>query len=331
MNNQNDSNPEISLINLEKIKAIHARIQEDIETALKSNDTEDHMDTALYGTLSMICTHFFVRHGFSANTVTLLSLLFGVCGSVFFYAHNIFINLAGIIIEYFAVVLDCSDGQVARLTGTSSQLGRFLDGMVDSVNFIAIYFVLGLRMMREPIPFVHARWSFWIWLVLAVSGYCHAEQARMADYYRTLHLHFLNHDSLSRFTRTRNIKEEIAQSKSTPFYNRLYLRIYYMYTWAQEHMSPNMNKFLSALENNSDVIPVEISEVYLAKSRKYVQLTNVLTFNPRAYTLYILLLLRLHPFFFPVNIIIFGGMMIFMVTRYEKIAKEMYESAFTDL
>ena len=59
-----------------------------------------------------------------------------------------------------------------------------------------------------------------------------------------------------------------------------------------------------------------------------MQLTNVLTFNLRAYVLYLLVLLKLHPFFFPFNIIILGGIMVFMVRKYEKISKEVYDEFF---
>ena len=329
MNNyRDDQNTGTKSVKIKTLKELREQIRQDIGSSQKSDDTEDRFDTAAYGVPSMILTHLFIRMGISANTVTFLSLIFGVAGSFFFYPRHIGANLIGVVIEYFAVVLDCSDGQVARMTHTSSQLGRFLDGLVDTTNYFAIYLALALRMMHETIPFTHLKWGGLIWIVLLVNGYCHGEQARMADYYRGLHLRFLNYDSPANFTSSRSIKKELSESRNTPLYNRLYLATYYLYTRAQERLTPNAQKLLNAIEENGGIISLDVSRAYTSKSRKYIQLTNVLTFNLRAYTLYLLILLRLHPFFVPFNIIVLGGIMIFMISRYEKIAKEVYEKYF---
>ena len=329
MNGYQDKNvTEAPRTEIEKIKDLQGQLRRDIEDYQKSNDTEDRFDIIAYGTFSMLLARFFIRHGISANTVTLLSLVVGVCGSVFFYTRNVWVNLAGVVIEYFAVVLDCADGQVARITHTSNQLGRFLDGLVDSVNFAAVYIVLILRMMNETVPFTNIRWSWGIIIVMAACGYCHGEQARMADYYRGLHLNFLDQGNVANFTSSKKIKAEIAESKGTPLYNRLYLRVYYFYTRAQERLAPNAQRLLKAIEENGGVITEELSRAYISRSRKYVQLTNVLTFNLRAYVLYLLILAKLHPWFIPFNIIVLGGLMFFMISRYEKISKEVYDEFF---
>ena len=169
----------------------------------------------------MLLTRFFIRIGWKPNAVTLLSLLFGVAGGVFFYPQSAWLNLVGIIFEIIAVILDCSDGQVARITNSSSQLGRFLDGMTDTANFSAVYIAIALRMMGEPIPFTDTKWGVFAWIPIVITGLCHARQARMADYYRGLHLNFLDPDNSANFTTSESIRAELAESKNTPLYNRL--------------------------------------------------------------------------------------------------------------
>ena len=149
-------------------------VAEDIKASRKSGDTDDPMDVLFYDPLAIRMARLFIRLGWSANAVTLLSLFFGVLGSVFFYPQNRWLNLVGIVLEIFAAILDCCDGQVARLTKTSSQFGRFLDGMVDTVNFLSVYLVLGFRIMRETIPFTGVPWGFYIWILLFVTMLCHA-------------------------------------------------------------------------------------------------------------------------------------------------------------
>ena len=93
-------------------------------------------------------------------------------------------------------------------------------------------------------------------------------------------------------------------------------------------MSPNVVRLLKAIEADDSEISEYAAEAYLAESRKYVQLTNVLTYNLRAYALDILVLLKLHAWFVPFNIIVLGGIMFYMIAKYEKIAGDIYGEYF---
>lgn len=302
------------------------RVADDIKASCKSDDTDDPVDVIVYNPISIRLAHRFIRWGWSANAVTCLSLLFGVSGSLLFYPQNRLLNLLGIFMEVFALILDFCDGQIARLTHTSSQLGRVLDGTVDITNFLAVYIVLGLRMMKETIPFIGEPWSFWIWLILLVTMYCHASQARMADYYRGLHLFFLNGRNSSNLTRTKTLRKELTDApKGTPFYEKAYRFFYLIYTNDQEKHTPRAQRLLDALEERGGEISEEMAEVYISQSRRYIQLTNALTYHIRACTLFILLLLRLHAFYFPLVVIVLEAVKWFMIVKYERIAKDVYE------
>ena len=302
------------------------RVADDIKASCKSDDTDDPVDVIVYNPISIRLAHRFIRWGWSANAVTCLSLLFGVSGSLLFYPQNRLLNLLGIFMEVFALILDFCDGEIARLTHTSSQLGRVLDGTVDITNFLAVYIVLGLRMMKETIPFIGEPWSFWIWLILLVTMCCHASQARMADYYRGLHLFFLNGRNSSNLTRTKTLRKELTDApKGTPFYEKAYRFFYLIYTNDQEKHTPRAQRLLDALEERGGEISEEMAEVYISQSRRYIQLTNTLTYHIRACTLFILLLLRLHAFYFPLVVIVLEAVKWFMIVKYERIAKDVYE------
>lgn len=83
----------------------------------------------------------------------------------------------------WANMYDSADGQLARMTGQKSEIGRILDGVSGDFWFISIYAAICLRLTPE--------WSYWIWILAAVTGLCHSKQAAMADYYRNIHLFFL--------------------------------------------------------------------------------------------------------------------------------------------
>ena len=327
-----DHNPEeIKKKIVEKAVAIKTNVLETEEekASRKSGDTDDPIDVIFYHPFSIKLAHGFIRAGISANAVTLMSLFVGIIGAILFYPQNKWINLIGIFVVIFAAVLDCCDGQVARLTHTSSQLGRVLDGTVDITGFLAIYIALGLRMMKENIPFTETPWSFWIWIVIVVAMLCHAGQARIADYYRGLHLYFLNGSNRANLTRSKDLKSELdSLSKENPFYEKLYRRFYLIYTRDQERITPNAQRLLDAMEKR-EYDAEALSSDYVTQSRKYIQLTNTLTYNVRTYALFILLMLGLHAFFFPFVIVILEAVRLFMIKKYEAIADNVYERFFS--
>ena len=303
---------------------------EAIKAARKSRDTEDPVDVLLHDPIAIRLTHRFIKAGVSANAVTFMSLLVGVAGSALFYSHNWWVNLIGILLVIFAAILDCCDGQIARLTHTSSQFGRVLDGAVDIANFLAIYIVLGLRMMNETIPFTGLKWSYGIWIVILAAMICNAAQARMADYYRGLHLFFLEGRNTAYLTRSKNLKEELSSlPKDSPFYERIYRLFYLVYTKDQERQTPRAQQLLNAIEKNGGCASEEAAEAYVSQSRRYIQVSNLLTYSVRTYGLFLLLLLGIPAFFFPFVIVVMEALKIFVVAKYEGIAKRIFRTYYS--
>jgi phosphatidylglycerophosphate synthase len=119
----------------------------------------------------------------SPDAVTLASLVVGLfAGHLFWYAHA-WINAAGVLLFVASDVLDSADGQLARLRGTSTRMGRFLDGASDSLRFVNLYAHLGARL------FVAGRG--WEGAGLALAALLsHTYQAAAADYIRQAYLYF---------------------------------------------------------------------------------------------------------------------------------------------
>lgn len=312
-----------------KLEDVREQNIEDLHSSRKSDDTDDYVDKYFHEPIALFFSRIFIKLGFSPNTVTLLSMLFGVCGGVLFYPQNWKLNLLGILLQIFAAILDCSDGQVARMTNKKSELGRVLDGTVDGINFAAVYLALGCRMMKEAIPFSGGiLWGGWIWpLVLLCGGVFHSSQARMADYYREVHLFFKNGHELAR---SEELLEEYQSSRQgKKWWARIWQKFYLEYTKLQEKSSPKLQKLLSAISENDGVIPYGADFAYIQESHKIIQMTNLLTFSLRAYLLYILLLSGYYIFYFPFVIVVMGLLKHVMIWRYERIAESVYKRFFT--
>jgi len=86
--------------------------------------------------LSKPLTAFSVKFGISPNLITFISLLVG------FYAAYLFAQsqyLAGAIFFQLSLIIDCSDGEVARYTRKFSDFGRWFDASTDRVKEYLVY------------------------------------------------------------------------------------------------------------------------------------------------------------------------------------------------
>ncbi len=300
------------------------RMRSDIRSAYKSEDTEEFFDRIFTKPLGYLWARFFMKIGWSPNMVTLLSMAIGFTGGLLFYPENFKINLIGVLLVVCANILDSTDGQMARLTGNKSTLGRILDGLSTGVWYVSIYSALCLRLMDNPIPFAGGRtWGGLIWIIALICAFLgHERQCMIADYYRNIHLFFLKGKSASEL----DSSQEIARTRAKlPWkgarFQKTYMFYYGLYTYLQELSTPNFQRLKQAMEKADPDTADAARKDYLEKSRKYIQLTNILTFNARAYTLFGCVLIGAPLIYFPIELIVFGFLFRYMTTHYEAIAE----------
>jgi phosphatidylglycerophosphate synthase len=78
-------------------------------------------------TISPFLTRVFVVAGVAPNAVTILMILFGIAGACVFAIPPVWCKVCGLVLIHFWYVLDCSDGEVARITKRFSKFGAELD------------------------------------------------------------------------------------------------------------------------------------------------------------------------------------------------------------
>lgn len=84
------------------------------------------------------------------NQITLGSLAVFVAAAVVIGASPSHGGLvAGVCILQFSYVLDCADGQLARLRGTSTPVGAHLDFLMDELKAFLLVAAIGIRLWRQ--------------------------------------------------------------------------------------------------------------------------------------------------------------------------------------
>jgi len=113
----------------------------------KPKSVEELIDFYFHRRLAVPVVAVAARLKFSPNQITWLSLLFG-CFSAYLYYRGQF--PLGSLALLAAIVLDCSDGMLARVTGTSSPVGRILDGFFDLIWVVLVWIAVYLGQSFSP-------------------------------------------------------------------------------------------------------------------------------------------------------------------------------------
>jgi phosphatidylserine synthase len=82
---------------------------------------------------SPLATRLFIRFGISPNTVTVAMILCGLLGAAMFALPLLPWKCCGIAFIHLWFVLDCSDGEVARITRHFSRFGKQLDSIAHII------------------------------------------------------------------------------------------------------------------------------------------------------------------------------------------------------
>ncbi|MFC8128870.1 CDP-alcohol phosphatidyltransferase family protein [Streptomyces sp. NPDC057302] len=103
-----------------------------------------------------------MRTRITPNQITWGAFLLGLVSAAFFALGDWQWLVAGAVVYHFSFILDCMDGKVARLTGTGSVFGAWLDFVFDRIRVMACAVALmGGQFHRTGD-------AFYIWAAVAV-------------------------------------------------------------------------------------------------------------------------------------------------------------------
>ncbi len=89
--------------------------------------------------LSGVFTKLFMWFGLSPNAITILSMCIGLVAAWCFGQGSYSVGIFGALLFQLSVVIDCCDGEVARLTFAESPFGQELDIIADNIVHMAIF------------------------------------------------------------------------------------------------------------------------------------------------------------------------------------------------
>ncbi len=124
---------------------------------------EGFIDRYFNRKLSRWFTRIFLALGVSPNVITMVATLVGLLAAVVFGFGTYIAGVAAALLFQLAAVIDCSDGEVARLTFTESPFGAWLDIAMDNVVHMAIFGGMAIG------AYLHAAGSDQAWIPLGLG------------------------------------------------------------------------------------------------------------------------------------------------------------------
>jgi hypothetical protein len=149
------------------------------DLAFKSAEIEDPADVYFFRPAGL-----FLARGARALTITpigltIIGMLIGLAGGALLYDERL--RLVAFALLILHGIVDSADGQLARLTGRTSELGHVLDGLSGYATHAAIFLAIAAGLIHRG-----AGWSTVLWMLAA--GIATAIQAGMYEYHRRAYI-----------------------------------------------------------------------------------------------------------------------------------------------
>lgn len=113
-------------------------------SSLKHPDAEEVLDLVLFRPLAWLAVLALRRTPVTPNQVTGLSLAATLGAAWCFASGEMALLAAGAGLYALGNVLDCADGQLARVQGSGTPNGRLIDGLADYIGTVAVFLGIGI-------------------------------------------------------------------------------------------------------------------------------------------------------------------------------------------
>jgi hypothetical protein len=144
--------------------------------AYKAEEIEELADVYFFRPLGMVVARVAGALSMTPIAVTCVGMALGAMGG--WLLHDARSSYAGFALIIVHSIFDSADGQLARMTGRVSELGRVLDGVGGYVTHVAVYVALLVRLWPAG---GHPTLLLWV-LAAALANIVHAQ---MYDYHRS--------------------------------------------------------------------------------------------------------------------------------------------------
>jgi phosphatidylglycerophosphate synthase len=202
--------------------------------SLKMVEVEEYFDLFFYRPLAFLLVKTVYRTNITPNQLTLFAVLVGMIGAVFYAKGSPDHFTLGAIFFMLYNIIDCSDGQLARIKKNGSNAGRIIDGLADYITTAAIFIAIGIGGMQNH-DYSPGAW----WFLLALTGASNVIQSALVDYYRNRFLDYVLQRKSTFEEGLEAFREEYnsIRNEKKKWLSRFIIRCYFKYSSFQRKLT----------------------------------------------------------------------------------------------
>ncbi len=170
----------------------------EFKSSLKGYDAEEILDLYFFRPLSFLFVKLIYSTNITPNQISVVSMFFGILTGVLFGFGSYQFFVFGAIALLISNILDCADGQLARLKKNGTGIGRIIDGFIDYVTGLSIFAGIGIGLSVATGNYAY------VWILTAAAGFSRVLQNMLFDNYRNMYLIYV-------YDRGSNIPREIEE------------------------------------------------------------------------------------------------------------------------
>ena len=206
---------------------------DEFRRSLKRPESEEWADLYIYRLFGFLVVKAVYRTAITPNQLSLFSMALGIMAGVFLGGGRPRGLPVVALLLFLSIIVDCSDGQLARLKHTGTPLGRLIDGLADYVVGVAVYLGLAVGFGRTS-----SQALLW-WLLVGAAAASNSFHSLVFDYYRNRYLDVVNGPAAAEGDELASFCEELelARKQKRTMFRRLFLRTYIGYSRLQKRLT----------------------------------------------------------------------------------------------
>ena len=147
--------------------------------AFKAYEIEELADVYFFRPLGAVAAVAARSLGLTPNQLTFAGGAVGMAAGALLYDERLGLMAFALLIVHG--IVDSSDGQLARMTGQTSEVGRILDGIGGYATHVAVYVAILAGYVSRGGSLSIVGWA-------ALAGAANAAQAQLYEYHRTSYI-----------------------------------------------------------------------------------------------------------------------------------------------
>jgi hypothetical protein len=216
----------------------------EFKQSLKTIEAEEIIDLLLFRPLAFIFVKVIYNTNITPNQISIVSMFFGVISGVFYGYATAEAFVIAVTLFFISNILDCMDGQLARLKNNGTKIGRLIDGFIDYLTSTSIFLGIGFGLTLITGDALYS------WVLTVAAGVSKAMQNLYFDHYRNMYLEYVHNkvssvsDEIVEFTEEKKKLEGIKGK----FFERLLINTYLGYSNLQKSSTRHRSIIVSPEE-----------------------------------------------------------------------------------